>query len=82
MKELNPFFRATDSEKIPRNGLMLQLNLKNSVQKYMYNQQNLKGWWSGVWEGLGMDKNLGLVMFVASSKYGHTYPAFPKIMAF
>ena len=37
-----------------------------------------RGGVQGVWEGLGMDKNMGFVMFVASSKYGNAYPAFPK----
>ena len=36
----------------------------------------------GVWEGLGMDKNMVFVMFVASSKYGNAYPAYHKEYGF
>ena len=38
------------------------------------------GW--GVWEGLGMDKNMGFLMLVTSSKYGNAKPAFLKEYAF
>ena len=31
---------------------------------------------------MGMDKNMGFVMFVASSKCGNTLPAFPKEYGF
>ena len=35
-----------------------------------------------MWEGLGMDNNMGYVMFVASSKYGNAKPEFPKEYCF
>ena len=35
-----------------------------------------------MWEGLGMDKDMGFVMFVASNKYGNAYPAFHKEYGF
>ena len=50
---------------------MLQPNCLNSVQKYVYTQQEPRGGGLWVWEGLGMDKNMSFVMFVASSKYGN-----------
>ena len=37
-----------------------------------------RGGGGGVWEGLGMDKFMGFVMFVVSIKSGNAYPAFPK----
>ena len=53
---------------------MIQLNCLNSVHKSVYTQRipTVGGW--GVWEGF--------VMFIASSKYGNAYPAFPKEYGF
>ena len=68
MKEIIPLCLVQQTHKIsPRVGLMLQLNCLNSVQKYVYTQKIPRGGCRGVWEGLGMDKIMGIVMFVNSS---------------
>ena len=81
MKEIITLCLVQETHKISqRVGLILQLNCLNSVQKYVYTQQNPLGWWSGG-VGLGMD-NIFFVMCVAFSKYGNAYPAFPKEYGF
>ena len=83
MKEIIPLCLVQPTHKLfPRVESMVQPNRLNSVQKHVYTQQNPQGWWLGVWEGLGMDKHMGFVMFVASSKYGNAYPAFHKEYGF
>ena len=66
-----PLSHPTDSQNIPR---IVKIQYRNMCIP----NKIPRGGGRGVWEGLGMDTNMGFVMFVASSKYGNAYPVFTK----
>ena len=73
----------TDSQNIPKSwNEALIIFFKIQYRNTCISNKIPRGGGHGVWEGLGMDKNMGFVIFGASSKYRNAKQAFPKDYGF